>query len=174
MESTSWKDLVTICATIIAVPGVLFAAYKTLVEVRRSREQRVIDNEQRAQDSQRSRAEFTLTQHRRLFDDPVLFSVLQKLDDNHPDLATDEMWDAKRKFLTFFEELYLLIQSGLVERDTALYIFAYYAVFARNSSNFNVGIEYEPAYWGLFMLFVEDAEAYLREFDSKSLKKLSL
>ncbi len=66
------------------------------------------------------------------------------------------------------------MQAGLVDRDTALYVFAYYAVFAKNCSNFNVRIEYKPEYWGIFMLFVAEAEAYLSTFDPRSLKKLSL
>ena len=168
------KDIVTMVGTIIGVPGALFAAYKTVIELRRTREQRVIDNEQRIRETQRRRAEFTLTQHRRLFDDPVLFSVLKKLDDNHPDLATDEMWDAKRKFLTFFEELYLLMQSGLVDRNTAFYVFAYYAVFAKTCSNFNVRIEYRQEYWGLYLLFVAEAEKYMQEFNPESLDRLTL
>ena len=168
----SIQQAVTMAGTIIGVPGALFAAYKTYIELKRTREQRVIDIEQRAQEAQRRRAEFTLAQHRRLFDDPVLFSVLKKLDDNHPDLATDGMWDAKRKFLTFFEELYLLIQSGLVDRNTAFYVFAYYAVFAKTCSNFNVRIEYRPEYWGLYLLFADEAEKYLQEFSSDSLERL--
>ena len=181
MGVSEWKDLVYVWATVLAIPGVIFAAYKTWGELKRVSAQRQAELIQReAQLAQQElshslkRAEFTLAQHRRLFDDSTLWSVLRKLDDNHPDLGKIEMWDAKRKFLTFFEELTLLVNSGLVNKSVALYMFGYYAVFARQSSNFAAGIEFEPEYWGLFLQFADEAVAYFEEFSPELLAKLKL
>ena len=179
MTLSDWKDAASIAGTVVAVPGVLFAAYKTWREVQRIGEQRSIDNEkrtrevaltgaqreaeleQRAQEHQLRRSEFTLAQHRRLFDDPDLKLVLLYLDGDQAPLATADLVQAKRKFLTFCEELILLRNSGYISRDVALYMFGYYAFAAHSGRNFKWGIEYDEANWGLFMSFAEEAGSYL-------------
>lgn len=167
LSMSEWKDLASIVGTIVAVPGVLFAAYKTLREVRSSREQR--ERELRLK-----RTEFTLAQHRRLFDDPALLSVMRVLDEDNVSLSDVSMWEPKRKFLTFFEELILLVNSGYIKRETALYMFGYYAKCAHRSKNFLVGIDYSPEYWSLFMAFAEEAEQYLASYASKDIATLEL
>ncbi len=142
---SDWKDLVSIIGTLVVVPGILFAAYKAWREVQRFREQRISELEQRAREHQLKRVEFTLTQHRRLFDDPVLSSVLRILDGDHPDLREPAMWDPKRKFLTFFEEIVLLINSGYMSKDVAIYMFGYYADCAHKGENFRHGITMSPS-----------------------------
>jgi len=171
---SDWKDIASILGTLVAVPSVLFAAYKTWQEVKRSREQRKSELEQRQREHQLKRIEFTLAQHRRLFDDPTLYSILQRLDGDPPILAEVEMWDAKRKFLTFFEEIVLLVNSGYIAKDVALYMFGYYACCAHNGNNFRIGIDYQPEYWTLFMAFAEEAEQYLKGPVSMTVKNIRL
>ena len=65
------------------------------------------------------RTEFFLDQHRRLFDDAALYSVLCLIDADKAELAKEEMWHAKRKFLTFIEEIALLVCSEQINRDVA-------------------------------------------------------
>ena len=179
MTLSDWKDVASIAGTVIAVPGVLFAAYKTWREVQRIGEQRLIDNEkrtrelelsraqreteleQRAQEHQLRRSEFTLAQHRRLFDDQDLKMVLRYLDGDQAQLATADLVQAKRKFLTFCEELILLRNSGYISHDVALYMFGYYAFAAHSGRNFRWGIAYNETSWGLFMSFAEEAGSYL-------------
>jgi hypothetical protein len=174
LSMSDWKDLASILGTLVAVPGVLFAAYKTWREVQRSREQRASELEQREREHQLRRAEFTLSQHRRLFDDPALSSVMKILDGDNPDLREVSMWEPKRKFLTFFEELILLVNSGYIAKETALYMFGYYATCAHKGVNFRVGIDYLPKYWSLFMGFAEEAEQYLDSPVAKDVRALRL
>jgi hypothetical protein len=162
LSLSDWKDVASILGTTIAVPSVLFAAYKTYKEVQRSREQRQSELEQKTRDHLLRRTEFTLAQHRRLFDDPVLASVLRLIDGDPVELRKDALWDSKRKFLTFFEELALLVNSGHVDKHVAYYMFGYYAICAHRGINFQHGIQYDKKYWGLFMSFAEDAEHYLQ------------
>ena len=171
---SDWKDAATIAGTLVGVPGVLFAAYKTWREVQRSHEQRQSELEQREREHQLKRAEFTLAQHRRLFDDPALSSVMRILDEDEAGLMDVAMWEPKRKFLTFFEELILLINSGYVAKETALYMFGYYATRAHRGENFRVGIDYRPEYWNLFMAFAEEAEQYLASPTAKNVTALRL
>ena len=190
MTLAEWKDVVSIVGTLVAVPGVLFAAYKTLREVERIKEQKAQEDEkrtreaaqakaqsqaaldQRQREHQLRRAEFTLAQHRRLFDDEDLRLVLKYLDGDQEPLATPELLQAKRKFLTFIEELVLLRNSGYISQAVALYMFGYYAYAAHRGTNFQHGIGYYREHWGLFMSFAEEAERQLalkQEPDSKSL-----
>jgi hypothetical protein len=179
MTLSDWKDIASIIGTAVAVPGVLFAAYKTLREVERIKEQRQQEDDKRRREAEQSqrqrqaeleqrqrehqlrRTEFTLAQHRRLFDDEDLRLVLKYIDGDQAPLATADLRQAKRKFLTFFEELVLLRNSGYVSQSVALYMFGYYAYAAHRGENFKTGIGYHREHWGLFMSFAEEAEAYL-------------
>ena len=174
LSLTDWKEVASIVGTLVAVPSVLFAAYKTWREVQRSREQRLSELEQRQKEHELKRVEFTLTQHRRLFDDPMLLSVLQILDGDPIELRDPKMWEPKRKFLTFFEEMILLLNSGYIKRDVALYMFGYYAATAHRGDNFRHGISYIPESWNLFIGFAEESEKYLISPEAKTRKDLRL
>lgn len=73
MSLSEWKDVATIVGIYVAVPGGLFAAFKTWQEIRKGWQQR-------EREEKLKRIDFTLAQHRRLFDDPVLYSVLCLID----------------------------------------------------------------------------------------------
>lgn len=163
LSLSEWKDVATMVGIFVAVPGGLFAAYKTIQEIRKSYEQKAEEGRQRERDEKLKRIEFTLAQHRRLFDDPVLYSVLCLIDGDGAQLKAESMWDAKRKFITFFEEIALLVNSGEINIDVALYMFGYYAYKARTGKNFACGIALEPRYWRLFFDFADKAEKYLAQ-----------
>lgn len=163
MTLIEWKDLATIIGTAVSIPVAGFAVFKGFDELRKNREQR-------DRDLKLKRVEFTLAQHRRLFDDPVLYSVMRFLDGDHPQLAINEMWDPKRKFLTFMEELCLLVNDGLVDRDIAHYMFGYYAATAYDGKNFREGIEWKPEFWGLFFAFAEETKVRPQPTPSEIMK----
>ena len=172
MNLSEVKDVAAIVGTVIAVPGLLFAAVKTWRELKRLREQREAEveerkrsNEQRQTELERRRIEFTLAQHRRLFDDKVLCSVLERLDGDPPELGEESMAESKRKFLTFFEEMIPLRNSGYIANDVAMYMFGYYATCARNGENFMAGMSQAPADWGIFFQFAEAYEQKRGETD---------
>ena len=109
MNLSDWKDVAAILGTLVAVPGVLFAVYKAWQEVVRIGEQRQAEidqrdrtGKQRERELELKRVEFTLAQHRRLFDDKALCSVLQYLDGDQSLLRDPQIIESKRKFLTFF------------------------------------------------------------------------
>ncbi len=70
------------------------------------------------------------------------------------------MWDKKRKFLTFFEEIALLVESKQIQPDVAYYMFGYYARCAREGTNFAEGIDVSTAHWGLFFKFTDAATEF--------------
>jgi hypothetical protein len=151
-----WQALGIISALLVGLAGV----WKIVVELRRIAEQRLKESEDRITSAKLKRTEFFLAQHRRLFDDPVLYEVLCLLDEDDKLFQEKEMWDKKRKLLTFLEEIALLVRSGQIRSEVAFYMFGYYARCARSGKNFCVGINLSPEHWGLFFWFVEESKKF--------------
>lgn len=61
----------------------------------------------------------------------------------------------KRSFLAFYEEIALMMNSGLIKRKIVHYMFGYYAIRCWESEIFWNNINRESAYWSLFKSFVE-------------------
>lgn len=129
---------------------------------------------QRSNDSLLKRTEFFLTQHRLLFDDPVLYEVLQYIDGDGSELTAMPMWDKKRKFLTFIEEISFLASSNLVNPSVAYYMFGYYAISAKNGKNFMVGIDADRIHWQVFYEFCGEAEKFFANHPANSRFDLKL
>lgn len=146
-----WQIFGIICAACVGIIG----AWKVLHELQRIREQRKKEQYDTATAARLKRTEFFLSQHRRLFDDAKLYTVLCYLDSDDWRLAEKDMWDSNRKFLTFIEEIALLVKAGQVDSDVAQYMFGYYACCAREGINFNVGINSRESYWRLFNDFCD-------------------
>lgn len=142
----------------------LVGLYKIWQELRRMNEQRQKDTSDKETAAKLKRTEFFLNQHRRLFDNPELYSVLCLIDKDDEQLRSEEMWDKKRKFLTFIEEIALLVDSGQIDKNVACYMFGYYARCAREGSNFAEGIDLSIEYWGLFYKFCSYAEQYASDY----------
>jgi hypothetical protein len=151
-----WQAFGTLMAAIFGVVGL----YKIYHELKRLREQRDKDHADRDISAKLKRTEFFLNQHRRLFDNPELYSVLCLIDSDSEKLLPEEMWDKKRKFLTFIEEMALLVESKQIDKDVACYMFGYYARCAKEGENFSHGINMSKEYWGLFYIFCEYANEY--------------
>jgi hypothetical protein len=151
-----WQIFGIICAAAVGIIG----AWKVFHELERIREQRRKEQSDTATAAKLKRTEFFLSQHRRLFDDSKLYSVLCYLDSDDWHLAEKEMWDSNRKFLTFIEEIALLVRAGQIDADVAQYMFGYYACCAREGINFNVGINSREAYWRLFNEFCDQHEKF--------------
>lgn len=168
--STFWTAFGVVMATTVAIGG----GAKLLWELAQLRKQRKKQLEQGEEDASLRRTEFFLTQHRRLFDDADLYEVLCYLDGDDPKLTDLTMWDKKRKFLAFIEEIALLVNSKKIKTDTAYYMFGYYAKRAREGDNFNVGIDTAEAHWWVFQRFVADYEAYAKTSPEKDQKPLNM
>ncbi len=97
MPMSDWKEFVTFAATVVGVPGLLLAAYKGWRELQRSNEQRGEELKRQKKSDQLQRAEFTLTQLRRLFEDQDLVEMLPLLDVDDPKLADFTMLNPLRQ-----------------------------------------------------------------------------
>lgn len=165
---SEWAVYWQAIAAVAAIAFGLIGLYKIYQELRRLNEQRknelvqhVREIEDREKAERLKRTEFFLNQHRRLFDNPDLYEILCFIDDDNAALAKPEMSDKKRKFLTFFEEIALLVKSNQLNNVVAYYMFGYYANCIVNKPNFSVGIDTSETHWGLFYEFAKDAKVYL-------------
>lgn len=159
----NWQAL-GILITLITMLG---AAWKVWTELTYLRNQRTAD-------SLLKRTEFFLAQHRLLFDDPVLYEVLQYIDGDGTELRAVPMWDKKRKFLTFIEEISLLASSNLINPVIAYYMFGYYAISARNGQNFMIGINADRIHWQVFYEFCDKADEFFTQHPANSRFDLKL
>lgn len=150
-------------SVIITIFFGIFGLYKIHRELIRFNEQRQKEIEEKETYARLKRTEFFLAQHRRLFDNLELYSVLTLIDSDHKDLRKKDFWDKKRKFLTFIEEIALLVKSKQIDEKVALYMFGYYAVCAKHGANFLHGINVSRAYWALFYDFSEKAEQFMND-----------
>ncbi|MRT31995.1 hypothetical protein [Herbaspirillum sp. CAH-3] len=171
---TEWSTFWTAAGVLMAVAVALGGGWKLWWELSQLRNQREKQIEQQEEEASLRRTEFFLAQHRRLFDDPNLYAVLCHLDGDDEKLAASTMWDPKRKFLAFVEEIALLVNSQKLNRETAFYMFGYYARCARYGSNFNVGIETAEAHWWVFQKFVLDYEEYTKTEPEKKKAPLTM
>lgn len=138
-----------------------FGLWKIFHELRRLNEQRQNEQKTAATAEKLKRTEFFLTLHRRLFDDDDLYEILCLIDGDTLQLVDKKMWDKKRKFLTFIEEIALLIRAGQIDKNVAYYMFGYYAKCAKEGKHFGVGIIPTRVNWGLFCEFVECSNEFL-------------
>jgi hypothetical protein len=152
-----WQAIGVIAATLFGTFGLI----KIISELKQISEKQEHENRDRERAAKLSRTEFFLSQHRRLFDNEDLYDVLCLLDGDEEELTDEGMPDKKRKFLTFIEEMALLVNSGQINREVAFYMFGYYAICARNGVNFAAGMDMSLQHWSLFFDFANNAEVFL-------------
>ncbi|WP_133166928.1 hypothetical protein [Solimicrobium silvestre] len=106
---------------------------------------------------------FSIELHRRLFDDEDLKEILNLIDGTILEQASLEefkMGSKKRKFITFFEEMSLLVRAKFISEDFALYMFGYYAMQAKDNKHFmNDDMSDERVDFGIFFDFAESYRA---------------
>lgn len=152
-----WQALTAIFTIVAGAVGL----YKIYCELKRLNEQREKDNYDKENSSRLKRVDFFINQHRRLFDNEDLYSVLCLIDDDNILLAAGNgMADKKRKFLTYLEEISLLVESRQIEKDVAHYMFGYYALCALKGKNFASGIDTSKKYWGLLYKFAAESRDF--------------
>jgi len=116
-------------------------------------------------------------------DDPNAKSLLALLIDSETD---EEAREALRKVpiarkeavLAFFEQLAIAVNTGLLKREAANYMFGYYAVMIRETKAFwSAGLENDESewYWKVFNSFVDDMKDVQKEaqgtaFNPRSVK----
>ncbi|MEX2029579.1 MAG: hypothetical protein WD906_01195 [Anaerolineales bacterium] len=113
------------------------------------------------------RASHYLEQRKRFRTDTILYEIIGLLEADSPKLRRYSTPD-RAHLLGMFEELALLLNSGLVTRHVAHYMFGYPALLCWKSRNFWHGLDRDSNYWALFRDFamqmktVEDSFSFNR------------
>ena len=134
---SDWKDMAGVVGVALAFATLL----KGVVEYVRQGAQK--------------RAELFLAMQRRLVDSELLDRITEMLELQDPALATLPIKD-KSVFLRFFEEIALMVQSGLLRKNVAHYMFGYYAIRCWKSEAFWHNLNREGPYWELFRQFADE------------------
>lgn len=91
------------------------------------------------------------------------FTPLFELLDQDDEALAELPYPVKQDFLGFYEDIALLVNSGLLKRPVAHYMFAYYAIRCWESKYFWQNMNRDSVYWSLFRKFVEDMKAVERK-----------
>lgn len=92
--------------------------------------------------------------------------IAHLLEEDDPQLR-DISWNEKIEVLGFYEDVALMVNSGLMREHVAHYMFAYYAIRCWESDNFWHDVSRESHYWSLFRDFVERMQSLEDGFEFK-------
>lgn len=104
------------------------------------------------------RAEHFVEMRRRFLEDDSFRQTLNLLARDDARLRELSIQD-RRNFIGFFEEVALMVNSRIIRREVAHYMFGYYVGLAARSENLWEGLDKESEYWTVFREFA----ATLRE-----------
>jgi hypothetical protein len=147
------KDVSIIIAGIIAL--VTFVA-STWENIRRGRQERA--------------ANFVLMR-RRFLETPQYREILDLLNHNDPSVANVSVQE-RRNFIGFLEEVAMMVNSRLIRRSVAHYMFGHYALLAARSEFLWSGLNKESPYWSVFWVFAREMEE-IEQLSGQSPKELS-
>ncbi|KFF06103.1 hypothetical protein [Flavobacterium reichenbachii] len=76
-------------------------------------------------------------------------------------------------FLGYYEQIAIAVNSGLIKKDVAHYMFGYFAICCWKSDNFWAGINKESYYWSIFKKYVDNMQSLEdRNINKSNLKKM--
>ncbi|MDD2759605.1 MAG: hypothetical protein PHH11_04865 [Methylomonas sp.] len=109
------------------------------------------------------RAEVFLQMRTRLRQDESFSKLCDLLEVDSPELQDIPLVERDR-FIGFFEELALMHNSGLINKQVTLYMFGYFAIRCYHSENFWTGLNKDQPLWSLFMDFAKEMDRAHNEF----------
>ena len=97
---------------------------------------------------------------RRLLKKNETFKNFADLIDKNDQRLCDMPFKDKRDYIGLFEEIAISMNSKLIHKEVAHYMFGYYAIQCWKSNNFWSwgGVERDSIYWAIFRDFVEQME----------------
>jgi len=95
------------------------------------------------------RAANFLQMRRRFLEDPLFREILNLMATNSPEVKNTPIQD-RRNFVGFLEEVALMVNSGLIRKEVAHYMFGYYVLLTDRCDNFWDGLDRDSQYWSVF------------------------
>lgn len=151
MSLSDWKDLATIVGAVVAFVTLL----KGVIEYTKQGAQK--------------RAEHFIEMRKRLKENLTFKQICALTEGNDEQLKKLQFSD-KRDFLGFFEEVALMVNSGLIKKEVAHYMFGYYALRCWESDSFWMGVNRDSPYWALFKDFATQMKEVEESFVFKRRK----
>ena len=143
-DLSCWKDFATIVGVIVALITLVKGVWEYILAGRQKR------------------AEQFLAMSKRLYDETWFKDMCLMVAEDNSKLATLSFRE-KQDFLGRFEEVALLMNSGLIRREVAHYFFGYYTILCWKSDNFWKGVNRDSSYWAVF----KDFALQMMEVESK-------
>jgi hypothetical protein len=107
--------------------------------------------------------------------DPAFIKIREIIDSPDPNAMSSRIGDdEKRKFLGFYEEIAIMVNSKLIKEELAFYMFGYYAIRCTKLEVFKTYINEDAAYWKVFSEFATKMEVYDNNSDKISLNRMKL
>jgi hypothetical protein len=137
-EAKGWAVII---GTSVAAIGLLRGLYEYQMQNAQKRAESYLKLREKFKESTRFKGLFELLEH----DDPKLAGI---------------SYEIKQDFLGFYEDIAMFVNSGLLKRDVAHYMFSYYALKCANSKHFweTRELEKDSQYWALFWQFVRQMQ----------------
>ena len=114
------------------------------------------------QGAQKRAAQF-VEMRRRFKENDTFKEIASFIEDNDPKLSSMPFKD-KREYLGFFEEVALMVNSGLIKPEVAHYMFGYYAIRCWENDAFCGDVNRDSLYWSLFKEFVAKMKSIENSF----------
>ena len=105
----------------------------------------------------------------RFDESPDIQKVCAFLHDNESQATGDLTKQQKEVFICFLEEIYFMMNSGIMKRDLALYTFGYYAAMAIDSEQFWHDLRKSDPFYVHFLRFCKLAQSQRSRARSKEL-----
>lgn len=138
-----WKDVAIIFGGVIALTTFFSGMFEY---VRQGRQHRA--------------ASF-VQMRRRFLEDPLFREILNLMATDSPNLKAVPIQD-RRNFVGFLEEVALMVNSGLIRKDVAHYMFGYYVLITERSESFWDGLDRQSQYWSVFRQFSQQMQEVSR------------
>jgi hypothetical protein len=91
-------------------------------------------------------------------EDKNIQTIIKLLDDDPKHTLRTLSFDKKEAFVGFYEEIALMLYSGLLKKQIAFYMFGYYTIRCDESADFWRTLDKNKYYWSLFRRLANDMQ----------------
>lgn len=144
----AWESIATIVGAILALVALIMGVIEY------------------AHQGAQKRAEHFITMRKRLKESVFYEEICALIEIDDEGLRGTPFKD-KRTFLGLFEEVAIMMNSGLIRKQVAHYMFGYYAIRCWESANFWHGVNRDSFYWSVFRDFAAQMKELERGYSFK-------
>jgi hypothetical protein len=135
MSLSDYKDIATIAGVVIALAALIKGVFEYVKQGAQKRAEQFVEMRKRFKENETFR------------------ELAELIENNDPKLGS-ESFKNKLYYTGFFEEVALMVNSGLIKSEVAHYMFGYYAIRCWDNEYFWNDLNRETPYWALFRDFV--------------------